>query len=52
MNLFIDDTPALNIFELRAKCRRLKNKHNTFDLKIIYYGDKHSFLLVEGVPLR
>jgi replicative DNA helicase len=26
--LFIDDTPALNIFELRAKCRRLKNKHN------------------------
>jgi replicative DNA helicase len=26
--LFIDDTPALNIFELRAKCRRLKNAHN------------------------
>jgi replicative DNA helicase len=26
--LFIDDPPALNIFELRAKCRRLKNKHN------------------------
>ncbi len=26
--VFIDDTPALNIFELRAKCRRLKNKHN------------------------
>lgn len=26
--LFLDDTPALNIFELRAKCRRLKNKHN------------------------
>lgn len=26
--LFIDDTPALNIFELRAKCRRLKNIHN------------------------
>lgn len=26
--LFIDDTAALNIFELRAKCRRLKNKHN------------------------
>ncbi|HEX5655081.1 MAG TPA: replicative DNA helicase [Chitinophagaceae bacterium] len=26
--LFIDDTPALNIFELRAKCRRLKNKHS------------------------
>jgi replicative DNA helicase len=26
--IFIDDTPALNIFELRAKCRRLKTKHN------------------------
>ncbi len=26
--LYIDDTPALNIFELRAKSRRLKNKHN------------------------
>lgn len=26
--LFIDDTPALNIFELRAKCRRLKNVNN------------------------
>lgn len=26
--LYIDDTPALNIFELRAKCRRLKNKHD------------------------
>ncbi len=26
--LYIDDTPALNIFELRAKCRRLRNKHN------------------------
>ncbi len=26
--LFIDDTPALNIFELRAKCRRLKMQHD------------------------
>ncbi len=26
--IHIDDTPALNIFELRAKCRRLKNKHD------------------------
>ncbi|MBK7939906.1 MAG: replicative DNA helicase [Lewinellaceae bacterium] len=26
--LFIDDTPAINIFELRAKCRRLKMQHN------------------------
>src|SRR6476660_4201431 len=26
--IFVDDTPALNIFELRAKCRRLKNLNN------------------------
>lgn len=26
--IYIDDTPALNIFELRAKCRRLKGKHD------------------------
>ncbi len=26
--IFIDDSAALNIFELRAKCRRLKSKHN------------------------
>lgn len=26
--IFIDDQAALNIFELRAKCRRLKQKHN------------------------
>lgn len=26
--IFIDDTAALNIFELRAKCRRLKTKHD------------------------
>jgi len=26
--IYIDDTAALNIFELRAKCRRLKNKHD------------------------
>ncbi|MCK5824539.1 MAG: replicative DNA helicase [Ichthyobacteriaceae bacterium] len=30
--IFIDDTPALSIFDLRAKCRRLKSQ---FDIKII-----------------
>ncbi|HEY4148880.1 MAG TPA: replicative DNA helicase [Chitinophagaceae bacterium] len=47
-NIFIDDTAALNIFELRAKCRRLKNKHN-IGLIIIDYlqlmsgaGDRNS----------
>ncbi|ULQ56455.1 replicative DNA helicase [Flavihumibacter rivuli] len=47
-NIFIDDTAALNVFELRAKCRRLKNKHD-LGLIIIDYlqlmsgaGDKNS----------
>ncbi|MCG9879486.1 MAG: replicative DNA helicase [Bacteroidia bacterium] len=26
--IFIDDTPALSVFELRAKCRRLKQQNN------------------------
>lgn len=26
--IFIDDTPGINIFELRAKCRRLKQNHD------------------------
>ncbi len=46
--IFIDDTAALNIFELRAKCRRLKNKYN-IGLIIIDYlqlmsgtGDRNS----------
>ena len=34
--LFIDDTPALSIFELRAKCRRLKQQHD-IQLVIIDY---------------
>ena len=34
--LFIDDTPALSIFELRAKCRRLKQQHD-IQLVVIDY---------------
>lgn len=34
--IFIDDTPAINIFELRAKCRRLKMQHD-IGLVIIDY---------------
>mgnify|MGYP003638522179 CR=1 FL=1 len=26
--IFIDDTPAISVFELRAKCRRLKSQHD------------------------
>src|ERR1700742_1379615 len=35
-SLIIDDTPALNIFEFRAKCRRLKSQHD-IQLIIIDY---------------
>jgi len=35
-NIFIDDTPAINIFELRAKCRRLKMQHNIEMVMIDY----------------
>lgn len=34
--IFIDDTPAINSFELRAKCRRLKMQHD-IQLVIIDY---------------
>lgn len=34
--LIIDDTPQLSIFDLRAKCRRLKHRYN-IDLIIIDY---------------
>jgi replicative DNA helicase len=34
--IFIDDTPAISIFELRAKARRLKRQHN-IDILIIDY---------------
>jgi replicative DNA helicase len=34
--IFIDDTPALTILELRAKCRRLKSQHD-IELIIIDY---------------
>ncbi len=34
--IYIDDTPGINIFELRAKCRRMKMHHN-IQLIIIDY---------------
>lgn len=34
--IFIDDTPSLSVFELRAKARRLKEKHN-IEMIIIDY---------------
>ena len=44
--LIIDDTPALTIFELRAKCRRLKQQYNIECVIIDYLqlmsGDKDS----------
>jgi replicative DNA helicase len=34
--IFIDDTPAISIFELRAKCRRLKKQHDIQAVVIDY----------------
>jgi replicative DNA helicase len=34
--LFIDDTPGLNVFELRAKCRRMKQQHG-IEMVVIDY---------------
>ena len=45
--LFIDDTPALSIFEFRAKCRRLKMQHN-IGLVIVDYLQ----LMTAGVDMR
>ncbi|MBN1597997.1 MAG: replicative DNA helicase [Bacteroidales bacterium] len=42
--IFIDDTPAISVFELRAKCRRLKRLHN-IDIVIIDY-----LQLMSGTP--
>ena len=42
--IYIDDTPAINIFEIRAKCRRLKQNHG-IELVIIDY-----LQLMSGAP--
>ncbi|HJZ39266.1 MAG TPA: replicative DNA helicase [Bacteroidales bacterium] len=42
--IFIDDTPAISVFELRAKARRLKRQHN-IDILIIDY-----LQLMTGTP--
>lgn len=42
--IFIDDTPAISVFELRAKCRRLKRQHD-IDLVVIDY-----LQLMTGTP--
>jgi replicative DNA helicase len=42
--IFIDDTPAISVFELRAKCRRLKRQHD-IDIVIIDY-----LQLMSGTP--
>ena len=36
--LFIDDTPALSVFDLRAKCRRLVAQHDVKVIIIDYYN--------------
>ncbi|MCZ2101355.1 MAG: replicative DNA helicase [Chitinophagales bacterium] len=43
--IYIDDTPGINIFELRAKCRRLKQNH---DIKMIIID---YLQLMSGAPI-
>jgi replicative DNA helicase len=45
--IFIDDTPGINVFELRAKCRRLKMQHD-IQLIIIDYLQLMSGTGTEG----
>ncbi len=42
--IYIDDTPGINIFELRAKCRRLKQNHDIQMIVIDYLQ------LMSGAP--
>ncbi|MDR0982347.1 MAG: replicative DNA helicase [Culturomica sp.] len=45
--LYVDDTPALSIFELRAKCRRLKQKYNISAVIVDYLQ-----LMTAGMEMR
>ncbi|MBL8170037.1 MAG: replicative DNA helicase [Acidobacteria bacterium] len=35
--IYLDDTPGINVLEMRAKCRRLKNERKRLDLIIVDY---------------
>jgi len=35
--IYIDDTPAASVLDIRAKCRRLKMEHDRLDLVVIDY---------------
>lgn len=45
--ILVDDTPALSIFELRAKCRRLKQK---YDIKVLIID--YLQLMTAGADMR
>lgn len=45
--IYVDDTPALSIFELRAKCRRLKQK---YDIKAVIID--YLQLMTAGADMR
>ncbi len=36
-NVFVDDTPAISVMELRSKCRRLKRENKGLDMVLIDY---------------
>jgi replicative DNA helicase len=47
-NLFIDDTPGINLMEIRSKCRRLKQKHGLSLVIVDYLQLMHSHRRVEN----
>jgi replicative DNA helicase len=44
--LFIDDTPAISVSEIRAKAQRLKHQHGRLDLLVVDY-----LQLMSGTPV-
>lgn len=44
--IFIDDTPGINVSEMRAKCRRLQHQQQGLDLVIVDY-----LQLMSGTPM-
>jgi replicative DNA helicase len=44
--LFIDDTPAISVSEVRAKAQRLKHQHGRLDLLVVDY-----LQLMSGTPM-
>ncbi|MEZ4941793.1 MAG: replicative DNA helicase [Saprospiraceae bacterium] len=51
LKIYLDDTPAISIPEIRAKCRRLKRQHD-IQLVIVDYLQLMQFSTVSSQPLK